>query len=148
MAAVAAQRAGEPDRAASAGTPAPDLKVNVAGMQVAIDPKTGRLRPPTAEESRALAEALRQQFAAPTRPLEVIRAANGALAMELPEDYMETAIIRIAPDGTRSIECVSPAEAERIISEEASNLESAPGFTPAPPSAAKSPSTGPTAEAE
>ena len=102
---------------ARAGGKLADVKVNVAGVQVAIDPKTGRLRPPTPEESRALAQALKQQFVTPSQPLQVIQAENGALALELPEDFMETAILRAHEDGTESIECMSPAEAARIIEE-------------------------------
>jgi hypothetical protein len=96
------------------------VQVPVAGMQVAIDPKTGRLRPPTQEESRALAQALRQQFRTPSSPLEVIQAENGALAVELPEDFMETIVLRTHEDGTESIDCMSPTEAARIIAESSS----------------------------
>lgn len=97
-----------------------DTKVNVAGMQVSIDPATGRLRPPTLEESRALARALRQQFGVPAEPLQVIQATNGAVAVELPEETMETAIVRTHPDGTQTIECMSAAEAARIMEGDAS----------------------------
>jgi hypothetical protein len=102
--------------------PAPqvgDIKVNVGGMQVSIDPATGRLRPPTLEESRALARALQQQFTAPSQPLQVIHAANGAVAVELPEETMETVLLRNHADGTQTIECMSAAEAARILEGEA-----------------------------
>jgi hypothetical protein len=146
LAAIAAQGTSGSEKAREAAAP-PDLKVNVAGMQVAIDPATGKLRPPTAEESRALAEALHQQFAPSSRPLTVIQAANGALALELTEDYMETALLRIHPDGSTTIDCMSPAEAERIIGEEGPNPEGAgaPGIAPAPTSASGS---GPAFEEE
>lgn len=114
MVALADQDAGKSDKSRPA---LGDIQVPVAGMQVAIDPKTGRLRPPTQEESRALAQALRQQFRTPSAPLEVIQAENGALAVELPEDFMETIVLRTHADGTESIDCMSPTEAARIIAE-------------------------------
>lgn len=119
MAAIADQDTGKSDTSRRATPQVTDLKVNVAGMQVAIDPKTGRLRTPTAEESRALAQALRQQFATPSQPLQVIQAENGALAVELPEDFMETIVFRTHADGTQTIDCMSAAEAERLMAEEA-----------------------------
>jgi hypothetical protein len=122
MAAIADQDAGKPDPSRRATPQVSDLKVNVAGMQVAIDPKTGRLRPPTPEESRALAQALRQQFTTPSQPLQVIQAENGALAVELPEEFMETAVFRIHEDGTQTIDCMSAAEAERLMSQESSMI--------------------------
>lgn len=119
MAAIADQETGKSGTSRRATPQVTDLQVNVAGMQVAIDPKTGRLRPPTPEESRALAQALRQQFTTPNQPLQVIQAENGALAVELPEDMMETVVLRTHEDGTQTIDCMSAAEAERLMAAEA-----------------------------
>ncbi len=118
--ALADQDAGKSDKSRQPAPGLGDIQVPVAGMQVAIDPKTGRLRPPTQEESRALAQALRQQFRTPSAPLEVIQAENGALAVLLPEDFMETIILRTHEDGTESIDCMSATEAARIIAESSS----------------------------
>jgi len=117
MVAIADQVAGKSDKSGSDQKLA-DTKVTVAGVKVAIDPKTGRLRPPTPEESRALGEALRQRFTTPSQPLQAIQAENGALALELPEEFDETAIFRTYDDGTQAIECMSAAEAATIIAEE------------------------------
>jgi hypothetical protein len=113
MAALAAPRATKQDKLAK-----PDVKVVVSGVQLRADPKTGDIRPPTREESLALGAALHQQFARSSRPMQVIQAENGAVAMELSEDYMETAILRASPDGAPSIDCVSASEAARIMNEE------------------------------
>ncbi len=119
MVALADQDAGQSDKSRRTAPALGDLQVPIAGMQVAVDPKTGRLRPPTPEQSRALAQALRQQFRTPSTPLEVIQAENGALAVELPEDFMETILLRTHEDGTESIDCMSATEAARIIAESA-----------------------------
>ena len=120
MAAIADQDAGKSDSSRRATPQVADVKVKVAGMQISIDPKTGRMRPPTPEESRAIGEALRQQFGTPSQPLQVIQAENGALAVELPEEFMETAVFRIHEDGTQSIDCMSANEAANLMSEESS----------------------------
>jgi hypothetical protein len=132
MAAIAAQGASGAGNPADAGTKPADLRVTVAGMQVAVDPQTGKLRPPTAEESRALAQALRQEFVQPSAPLQVVRAANGAEMVELPEDFMETAVLLIAQDGTRQIQCMSAEEAQRITSldKSATSGVHVPSFNP------------------
>ena len=116
MVAIADQDAGK-DKSRSDQKLA-DTHVTVGGVKVAIDPKTGRLRPPTPEESRALGEALRQRFTTPSQPLQAIQAENGALALELPEEFDETAIFRTYDDGTEAIECMSASEAAGIIAEE------------------------------
>ena len=132
MVAIAEQNAGK-DKSTSDQKLA-DTKVTVAGVKVAIDPKTGRLRPPTPEESRALGEALRQRFSTPSQPLQAIQAENGALALELPEEFDETAVFRTHEDGTQAIECMSASEAARVVGEESSVItlpanEQRPGAT-------------------
>lgn len=132
MAAIAAKGITQSGNAGGAAAAPGDLKVTVAGMQVAVDPTTGRLRPPTAEESRALAQALRQEFAQPSAPLQVVKAANGAEMVELSEDFMETAVLMIAQDGTQKIECMSAADAQRITSldKSAGSGVNVPSFNP------------------
>jgi hypothetical protein len=84
-----------------------DLRVTVAGQTVSVDPKTGRLRQLTLEEARNLAEALRSQFGRDqSRPPAVITEANGTMTAEVPEDYMEVAVLKLNPDGTMSVDCV------------------------------------------
>ena len=117
MVALADQNATKSDPSRRTAPAVGDLQVPVAGMQVAIDPKTGRLRPLTQEQSRALAEALRQRFRTPSSPLEVIQAENGAVAVQLPEDFDETVLLRTHEDGTETLDCMSATEAARIIAE-------------------------------
>jgi hypothetical protein len=88
-----------------------DLKVTIAGQTVSIDPQTGRMRALTPEESKALGEALRRQFARESsRPPVVIETANGTMA-EVPEEFMEVAVVRLNPDGSLSKECVRGMQA-------------------------------------
>lgn len=107
--------------AAMAGEPADTgyTEVTVAGVKVGIDPKTGRLRPLTAEESAALDRALVQQQAAAAKPgqrsfarsrvsspatpaeaVKTIRNVGGkAMAMKLPLSEMSTLVVRTDASG-------------------------------------------------
>jgi hypothetical protein len=92
--------------------------VVVQGVQVAIDPSTGRLREPTAEERAALAKAFgatqlnaRSASAAPRTAAEArstfrkVSLGKGinAEAVRVPEDMMSSVVAERLPDGSLSI---------------------------------------------
>lgn len=85
------------------------IPVTVAGMQVAIDPKTGQLRAPTAAERRALAEAFQNAFGADrlARRSVVHRDASGMLSMQLGFDQLDSYVVEILPDGSIASRCES-----------------------------------------
>jgi hypothetical protein len=111
--------------AADKGTAAPAqaaVSVNVQGVQVAIDPATGRLVEPTAVQRTALSEAMqqraernalapRQAGAAPRNEAEAratlrtVRLNNGTtvVGMDLPEDLMSSLVAERNADGSLSI---------------------------------------------
>ncbi len=105
----------------------------VSGQQVSVDPQTKQIRPPTAEESRALLEGLRNPAGHPPGQVRIYQLPNGMLAARLPEEYMDAMVVRRNPDGTLSAECIKgmKAASERLQSNAAQTSESAPGTTKA-----------------
>lgn len=91
--------------------------VPVAGMQVAIDPATGRLRQPTAAESRQLLEGLRQMLKASPRAQTAQEHADGSLSMVLGDEYLSVYLAKVGADGRLAQACVDSADAaERFMS--------------------------------
>ena len=80
--------------------------VFVSGQKVAIDPETKKIRELTPEEAKALSEDLKNFVAKQPGELKVYQYPNGMLAVELPEEYMDSMVVKRNPDGTLSTECV------------------------------------------
>jgi hypothetical protein len=74
-------------------------------MRAFVDPVTGQLREPTAEEIASLNRFLVRAMTLPTAP-QVVQHANGMLSAELGEEYMTDVVVRKAPDGTLAWACV------------------------------------------
>jgi hypothetical protein len=74
------------------------------GLQVAID-ATGKIRQPTAAESRALAGQLSSQLTAKSAP-QLTQWADGTLSMVLTEEYLNVWIVGLNADGSVSPACV------------------------------------------
>jgi hypothetical protein len=91
-----------------------------AGMRAFIDPVTGQLREPTAEEAAALTRFVARALALPTGP-QVVRHPNGMLSAQLGDEYMNDVVVRKNPDGTLSWVCVPRPLSESVLT------------TPAPP---------------
>lgn len=111
--------------AAEPQTATQDTAVTVQGVQVAIDPATGQLVAPTAEQRAALSRAMleQQSAAAPAargmrrvdatprneaeaqQTLRTIRLQNGgqALGMEVPESLMSSLVAERRADGSLNI---------------------------------------------
>ncbi len=92
--------------------------MQVLGMQVHIDPKTGELRTPTPEEAAALSAQLHQMFGAPeaAQP-KVVEHANGMLSAEVDFSMMDFSVARIAADGSPVFDCVDGAQAAAALAE-------------------------------
>ena len=115
--ATAAALGGRPASAAEKAAPAQQEARNVpaAGMQVAIDPQTGRLRQPTAEESRQLLQALAVHFQ-PAKSVAATQWAGGLLSVVLGEEYDSVALARIDANGGVAGACVdSLAGAQQFL---------------------------------
>lgn len=89
------------------------LPVSVAGMQVAIDPETGRLRQPTPAEAKALAAAFQQAFAPNriARKAVVQKDANGMLTAEVDFSLLDQYVVEVQADGTLVTRCVNGSSA-------------------------------------
>jgi hypothetical protein len=89
-----------------------EIRVPVAGMQVSIDPSTGKLRQPTSAEARALAKALKA-VAAPVmgHEVQVTEHADGMLSAQLSADFLNIWVATLNPDGSLSHVCIDGAQA-------------------------------------
>ena len=90
-----------------------------AGMRAYIDPATGQLREPTAEEVAALGRRGLRASALSTKP--VVQHADGMLSVELGEEYMSEVVVRRNADGSLSMACVPRPLTDAVLK------------TPAPP---------------
>ena len=96
---------------AHAGDPQPqDTTLYFNGIKVAIDPTTGRLRQPTAEELKALRASVKQMPASRTlaKPMPATRAdaqrtirkmPDGSVKARISQDMLNTIVVTRATDG-------------------------------------------------
>lgn len=79
------------------------------GLQVAIDPATGKIRQPTAAESRALAGPFTAKSA--TAAPVFTQWADGTISMVLTEEYLNVWLVGVNADGSASQVCVDGSAA-------------------------------------
>jgi hypothetical protein len=111
-------------------------KAQAAGQQSAVDAKSGQLKQPDQDETKALNEAIKQLFDRNTEGLETTNLADGTVMMKLPETFMEVSVIKINPDGSKSVECVTGMKAaEESLKAQGAGPKAnlAPGATAAQP---------------
>ena len=113
LALTAAAWAGPGRAPAQQSTEAPRIEADgAAGVQVAIDPQTGKIRQPTPEERRALDEGFRSMFGKSlTSTAQSVTWPDGTAALEVGEEFTNVWVARINPDGSVSHACVDSAEA-------------------------------------
>lgn len=101
-------RTSQPSQAAAAPHAVP--------MQRAfIDPQTGALREPTAEEVKEMAQEMAAASAMPAEP-EPITSAEGFPGLKLSDDFSTYTVASKNADGTVSIRhATGPKEAERLV---------------------------------
>ena len=112
----AATSAAKPE-AAKPPAETPAETAGQAGMKAYIDPATGKLREPTAEDAAAAAAAAaksRQAQAARPEPV-VIQHASGMVSAELGEEYMEDVVVRKNADGTLAFQCVPRSRIDKVL---------------------------------
>jgi hypothetical protein len=86
-----------------------------AGQKVAVDPQTGKVRPPTPEESRRLGQSMKQLVNHSTEGLTVVQHANGMKSVNLQDRFQSAAVAHRNVDGTVAERCVtSTTEAQRF----------------------------------
>lgn len=105
--------------------PAPDQKPvtrMVGGVQVKVDPTTGRLQQPTAEEAQKLAAALRHMLSRETENLVPVQREDGSIYIDLQETFQEAVMASVTPKGKVTLRCVNDAaQAARILAGEPIN---------------------------
>ena len=120
---LAAEEAPAPEGSPAADTTATAEPENtyqpftVLGMKVWIDPETGQMRAPTAEEAAQLAATAQQQFrtrtAAPAAAPKTH--ANGAVSVRLDPSLMDFSVARVTSDGKTHFDCVDSLEAATAL---------------------------------
>jgi hypothetical protein len=100
----------DPPRFAAASCPAidPVAKPSSGGLRIFLDRRTGRVRPPTLAEARALVEAGGRGVEY-LEPLEVVVSPDGMRSVDLKGAFEYRLEMRRAPDGTLRARCV-PAD--------------------------------------
>jgi len=84
------------------------LGAGTPGAQAAVD-VSGRLRAPTPDEARALSLKLTAELSAsPARPLQAVRLANGALALQLDDSFQST-LLATSSGGQAHAACAGSA---------------------------------------
>ena len=91
----------------------------IAGLQVAVDPSTGRLIAPTPEQRAKLAAALARMIDQRTEGLEVRRRPNGMRLVDLDGRFQNVEVAVRGPDGAVHLRCIeSPDELESLLGHE------------------------------
>ena len=86
--------------------PAP---VQTPRLRAFLDPVTGKLREPTADELRHIAEERLKARAAAPREFQIVTHANGMQSVHLGDAFLFNVRMETLPDGSKKIECVPPA---------------------------------------
>lgn len=108
------------------------------GQQAVVDPQTGRLKQPTQDEAKALADAMKKFHSRSTEKLKIKYMADGAIMAELPDEYMDIMVVRIDPDGGKTVGCVTGRKAaEEFLKAQPNSAapDPAKGAPPATPTA-------------
>jgi hypothetical protein len=105
-------------------------------LQVAIDPATGKLRQPTAEETRQLAKSFTESLR--LHPLVPRVASDGTISLVLDDNSANFYIARLTESGALDFICVNdPASAVEVLTRPATDSimrrVSGPETAPRPP---------------
>jgi hypothetical protein len=85
------------------------------GMMAAID-ASGKLRQPTAAESKALAAGVASMFKIAPSPLQAKRTADGTMSLDLGTSFLSISIAQVGPNGTIQQICVdNAADANALV---------------------------------
>lgn len=109
-AAVHAAKPVAPPAAAAPTTPA-----GAAGMVVAIDPATGALVTPTAEQVRTLTAAERTGLMRTSEGLTEVRLPDGGVMLDLQGRFMEYSFVSLDPSGCPHFLCVNDETVLRAL---------------------------------
>lgn len=107
------RRAGQGQAAGKQQTPTAgtDQQVTrrVGGVQVKIDPTTGRMQQPTPEEAQKLAAALSHMLSHEADDLSPVQLPDGTIVIDLQDTYQEAVMASVSPKGKVTVRCVNDA---------------------------------------
>jgi hypothetical protein len=109
-----------PAAPAAVGPECPAEGLGQAGFRAFIDPRTGELREPSPEETRALARAGREEFVRAMESLEAVVHPDGMISLDLKGLFMQDLVVVKRSDGSLSMQCVPDSERASV------SLETAP----------------------
>jgi hypothetical protein len=100
-------------KARRAKAPAP---VANSGLMVAVDPATGKIRQPTAAESKALVAGIQEMTKASAVKPELKQFADGTMSVDLSSSFLNISMAQVQPDGSVREVCVdSAADASAVL---------------------------------
>jgi len=95
---------------------------NVGGVQVKIDPATGRMQQPTAQEAALLAISLQRMLGREAEDLVPVQLPDGTIVIDLQDTFQEAVMATVSPKGKVTMRCVNDAaQAARILAGEPIN---------------------------
>lgn len=113
--AVGAASAAAAPGGAGAARQAVKAPVGAAGMQVFIDPATGKMRPATAQEMKMMSDRLQAFLNRSSVGLKVKESANGMLSMNLQGGFLNVWVASVGTDGKVANSCVTDQAAAQAI---------------------------------
>ena len=103
---------------------------SVGGVQVAIDPKTGKVQQPTPDQAAALAAQLEHMLSRDTEGLAATELPDGTLMIALDDTFEDVAMASVDPRGRVRLHCVDDAkQAIAILNGTAKISEDTPIYT-------------------
>ena len=100
---------------ASAAQPAVKMPAGAAGMQVFIDPATGKMRPATPQEAKMMSDRLKAFLDRSPVGLQAQESADGTLSMNLQGGFLNVWVASVGADGSVANSCVTDAAAAQAI---------------------------------
>jgi len=115
--------AGTAPAAVTAPAAAQPVTRMIGNQQVAVDPATGRLRPPTPEETKALAEQLQHYLTHDADGLQVVQLPDGTYMVDLQDTFQDAVMATKDTKGKVSLHCVNSYEqAKKLLSGAATTI--------------------------
>ncbi|HKQ96352.1 MAG TPA: hypothetical protein VJV75_00610 [Candidatus Polarisedimenticolia bacterium] len=88
----------------------------VGGVQVKVDPTTGRMQQPTAAEAQMLAASLSHMLSHEGEGLTPVQLPDGTIVIDLQDTFQEAVMASVNPKGKVTLRCVSDAaQAAKIL---------------------------------